>query len=106
MKLLSRSEEIVLLAVWRLRGDAYGVSIRELVSRLTGQEWTFGSIYVPLDKLTNKGFLDKTMSEPTSKRGGRSKCLYSLTRSGKEALREIRRVQDALWQGVPRMAFD
>lgn len=106
MKLLSRSEEIVLLAVWRLGEDAYGVSIRDLVSRLTGQEWTFGSIYVPLDKLHHKGFLDKTMSEPTSKRGGRAKCLYSLTRSGKEALREIRRVQAALWKDIPDVAFD
>ena len=33
MKLLSRSEEIVLLAVWRLQGNAYGVSIREQASR-------------------------------------------------------------------------
>jgi len=32
MKLLSRNEEIVLLAIWRLQGNAYGVTIRQQVS--------------------------------------------------------------------------
>ncbi len=106
MKLLSRSEEILLLAVWRLEGNAYGVSIREQVSRVTGHEWTFGAVYVPLDTLTRKGYVHKSLSEPTPQRGGRSKCLYALTDAGKEALREIRRVQEALWDEVPEMAFD
>jgi hypothetical protein len=34
MKLLARSEEYVLLAVWRLKDNAYSVSILEQVSRL------------------------------------------------------------------------
>ncbi len=106
MKLLSRSEEIVLLAVWRLQGNAYGVSIREQASRVTGHDWTFGAVYVPLDKLTRKGFLTKASSEPSARRGGRSKCLYELTREGREALREIRRVQEALWEDIPDVAFD
>jgi PadR family transcriptional regulator PadR len=106
MKLLSRSEEIVLLAVWRLQGNAYGVSIREQTSRVTGHVWTFGAVYVPLDKLTRKGFVTKSISEPSARRGGRSKCLYELTREGREALREIRRIQEALWEDIPDVAFD
>jgi PadR family transcriptional regulator PadR len=106
MKLLSRNEEIVLLAIWRLEDNAYGVTIRDLVSEITGQDWTFGAIYVPLDKLTRKGFVTKTLSEPTSKRGGRSKCMYELSSTGKRALKEIRQVQEALWKNIPRMAFD
>ncbi|MFC2142591.1 PadR family transcriptional regulator [Acidobacteriota bacterium] len=106
MKLLSRSEEIVLLAVWRLQGNAYGVSIREQASRVTGNDWTFGAVYVPLDKLTRKGYVSKLSSEPSARRGGRSKCLYELTREGREALKEIRRVQEALWEDIPDVAFD
>ena len=106
MKLLSRSEEIVLLAVWRMQGNAYGVSIREQASRVTGHDWTFGAVYVPLDKLTRKGFVSKVSSEPSARRGGRSKCLYELTRGGRAALREIRRVQEALWEDIPDVAFD
>ena len=106
MKLLSRSEEIVLLAIWRLQGNAYGVTIKDQVSQATGQEWTFGAVYVPLDKLTHKGFVTKTLSKPTSQRGGRSKCLYALTKAGKEALKEIRNVQETLWKDISKVAFD
>jgi PadR family transcriptional regulator PadR len=106
MKLISRNEEILLLAVWRLEGNAYGVRIREQVSRVTGRDWTFGAVYVPLDTLTRKGYVRKSLSAPTAQRGGRSKCLYALTDAGKAALREIRRVQEALWDDVPTMAFD
>lgn len=106
MKLLSRNEEIVLLAIWRLQDNAYGVTIREQVSKVTDNDWTFGAIYVPLDKLTHKGYVSKTLSDPVAQRGGRSKCMYSLTSKGKTALKEIREVQKALWKDVPRVAFD
>ena len=106
MKLLSRSEEIVLLAIWKLPGNAYGVSIRDLVSELTGQDWTLGAIYVPLDKLTRREFVKKYMSHPTANRGGRRKCLYDLTEGGIKALKEIRDIQRALWQDLPELSFE
>ena len=106
MKLLSRNEEIVLLAVWRLEGNAYGVTIREQVSEVTGHEWTFGTVYIPLDKLTRKGYVEKTYSDPGSQRGERRRCLYRLTSLGKKALKEIREVEKALWKDIPGVAFD
>ena len=106
MDYLSRKEEHVLLTIWKLQNNAYGVTIRELVSKLTGTDWSFGAVYVPLDKLTRKGFVNKMLSGPTAQRGGRSKCLYTLSKEGKQALKEIRAVQDALWDGIPTVAFD
>lgn len=106
MKLLSRSEEIILLAVWRLEGNAFGISIRDQVSDATGYEWTLGAIYVPLDKLTRKGLIAKSFSRPEARRGGRSKALYRLTPNGREALREVREIQAALWKGIPGRAFE
>lgn len=106
MKLLSRNEEIILLAVWRLEGDAFGISIRDQVSEATGYQWTLGAIYVPLDKLTRKGLVAKSFSRPTARRGGRSKVLYRLTPGGREALREAREIQTALWRGIPGRAFE
>jgi DNA-binding PadR family transcriptional regulator len=106
MKLLSRNEEIVLMAIYHLKENAYGVTIRDLVSEWTGQEWSFGAVYMPLDQLTRKEYVYKNSSEPTAKRGGRSKCMYSLTPEGKAALREIRKVQDAMWKSIPNVAFD
>ena len=106
MMLLSRNEEILLLAIWKLDENAYGVTIRDLVSEITRYNWTFGAVYVPLDKLTRKGLIQKMISSPTSKRGGRSKCMYELTKEGRSALKEIRKVYILLWEGVPEAAFD
>ena len=106
MKLLSRSEEIVLLAIYKLDDNAYGVTIRDQASAFTGHEWTFGAIYVPLDKLTQKGYVKKTMSQPVSERGGRSKCLYKLSKEGMEALKTIREVHDRAWQGIPGLMLE
>jgi len=106
VKLLSRSEEIVLIAIWRLQGNAYGVSIRDLISEMTGYDWALGAVYVPLDMLTRREYVRKAISPPVAERGGRSKCLYELTRKGKAALRSIRAVQKVLWHGIPESAFD
>jgi PadR family transcriptional regulator PadR len=106
MKLLSRSEEIILLAVWRLEGNAFGISIRDQISRATGYSWTLGAIYVPLDKLSRKGYIAKSYSKPTAQRGGRSKVLYHLTPEGREALRNVREIQASLWEGIPGHAFE
>jgi len=106
VKLLSRTEEILLIAVWRLTNNAYGVTIRDEISRLTGYDWTLGAVYLPLDKLTRKGLLNKETSNPTRERGGRSKCLYELTNQGRAALKEIREVNRALWEGIPDAAME
>jgi len=104
--MLSRNEEIILLAVMRLGDNAYGVTIRDQVSKVTGKEWTFGAIYVPLDKLTQKEFVRKYSSEPTAERGGRSKCMYELTPEGKDALKAMREINEALWEGISPLAFE
>ena len=102
MNLLSRAEEIILLAVLKLDGEAYGIAIRDLILEATGVEWSLASIYEPLDKLTRKDYVRKSRGEPTPERGGRHKCLYRITAEGVKALAEIRRVQDRIWAGVPR----
>jgi PadR family transcriptional regulator PadR len=106
MILLSRSEEIVLLAIWKLKDNAYGVTIREQVSKDTGHEWSFGAIYKPLKKLLHRDFVKKTSSEPCAERGGRSKYMYSLMPSGEDALREIRKIYKAIWTEDTETAFD
>jgi PadR family transcriptional regulator PadR len=104
MKLLSRQEEIVLLSIWHLKDNAYGVTIRENISEITGQYWSIGSIYVPLDRLWEKGLV-ATRQGPTAKmRGGRSKRFYELTPEGRKTLIEIKHVQDAFWKDFPRVA--
>lgn len=106
MILLSRSEEIVLLAIWKLKNNAYGVTIREQVSKDTGHDWSFGAIYKPLKTLVHREYVKKSSSQPCAERGGRSKYLYTLTAIGREALREIRKIYKAVWTEESKIAFD
>jgi PadR family transcriptional regulator PadR len=106
MILLSRSEEIVLLAIWKLKDNAYGVTIREQVSRDTGHEWSFGAIYKPLKALAHRRYVKKSNSEPCAERGGRSKYMYRLTSTGEDALKEIRKIYKAIWTDEIKTAFD
>jgi DNA-binding PadR family transcriptional regulator len=101
MDLLTRAEELILLAVWRLKDAAYCIPIHEQVSTITGEKLSLGSIYMPLDRLVKKGFLDSYLSEATPERGGRHKRIYRLTREGLKALQKIRDVQDRMWRGIP-----
>ncbi len=106
MKLLSRQEEIVLLSIWHLKGNAYGVTIREHISRLTGKYWSIGAIYVPLDRLWEKGLVEAYQGLPSKKRGGRSKRFYQVTPEGMKLLQEAKQVQDVLWKGFPKVAAE
>ncbi|MEM1128246.1 MAG: PadR family transcriptional regulator [Bacteroidota bacterium] len=100
MKLLTRAEEFVLLAVWRLQEDAYSIPIRRQLTRITGRSWSLGSVYTPLERLTKKGLVTSRLTGATAQRGGRHKRVYALTERGRQALIRIRTVEDAMWSGV------
>ena len=80
-------ELLVLLAILRLDGDAYGVTIREEVERETSRTLTLGAVYKTLGRLERKGYLTTRMAPPTRERGGRRKKLYDLTPNGFAAVR-------------------
>jgi PadR family transcriptional regulator PadR len=101
MKVLSRADEILLLSIFRLDDNAYGVTIIKDVFERTGKKLTFGSLWVSLDILYKRGLVKKNMADPTPERGGRSKIFYALTREGLKALQQARQFQEALWQGIP-----
>ena len=75
-----------LLAVHRLRGNAYGVTIRQEISSRMGREIAVGAVYTTLTRLERDGLLSSYEGEPTSERGGRAKRFYQLTASGISAM--------------------
>jgi PadR family transcriptional regulator PadR len=101
LKLLTRTEELILLAVWKLKEKAYCIPIRERLSDISEENWSLGSIYMPLDRLIKKGYLDSYLSDATPDRGGRRKRIYELTEKGMKALIHVRQVQAKMWQDVP-----
>ena len=104
MKMLLRSEEMVLLAVWQLGDQAYGVTVRRYLMEETGKHFSFAAVYDPLDRLTVKGFLKAKDGPPTKERGGRRRRFFSLTDKGVAALAEIQRINAVLWQGIPNLS--
>jgi DNA-binding PadR family transcriptional regulator len=100
MEMLSKLEELVLISVLKLRGEAYGTSVYSHIVGLTGREVTVSNVYFPLERLVRKGLLRAIQGEPTPKRGGMSKRYYVITKSGLAALQENRAVNLAAWRGV------
>ena len=93
-------EHLILLAIVRLGPDAYGMSIlRELEDRAE-RTVSRGALYLVLERMVQKGYLETRMGEPTSERGGRAKRFFELTDAGREALRVSGRSLLALWDGL------
>ena len=105
MKYLTRKEELILLAVFRLKEDAYLVSIRKYLNKNTDRKWSVGNVYVPLDRMEKAGYLESYIGEPTVKRGGKAIKYYRLTKVGVAALEEIKKVNDVMWQGLDELAY-
>ncbi len=105
MDMLTKQEELFLLAVFRINKDAYLVNIREHLFAHTGKEWAYGSIYITLDKLCKKGLLATQLGSPSSSKGGKAIKYYRMTEKGFQALAENKRLHDMMWKGFPSKVF-
>ncbi len=105
MKVLTIHEQILLLAIWRLKDNAYGVRIRQSVAEETDMVYTYGTLYSSLEQLVKKGYVSKTIGEATAERGGRRKIYYNVSKEGMTALKEAKELQNTLWNGIPDMIF-
>ncbi len=103
MRLLSRTEEIILATVWRLKDEAYGIEISNHINKNTGLNWKFGAIYSPLGRLVDNDYLKTFEGVPTPERGGRRKVYYQLTDKGIQALKELQNVHSAVWINMPSL---
>ena len=93
-------EQMVLLAIAHLRGQAYGVPIVEEIERRTGRSVARAAVYITLRRLEEKGFVSSWMSDPTPERGGKARRYVRLEAEGARALREARRVAEQMWNGL------
>ena len=101
MRLVSRLEEIILLAILKLESDAYGIAILEEIRKATGKVWLTGSIYASLGRLLKHGQVESLEGDPVPERGGRRKIYYRVTPGGLQALKEVRKISSAIWTDIP-----
>jgi DNA-binding PadR family transcriptional regulator len=105
-KYLTRKEELVLLAIFRMEKEAYLVNVRQYLNSHTGKKWTVGNVYVALDRMNKLGFLNSYLGPPNAQRGGKAVHYYKLSRKGYDALLEIKRVNEVMWEGFNRLVFE
>jgi len=99
---LGEFEQLVLLALVRLRDNAYGVTIRAEIERRAGREVSIAAVYTTLDRLEKKGLLRSWAGEPTAQRGGRSKRYFRLESAGADALAASYRSFKGMVAGLER----
>ena len=97
---LGEFEQLVLLAIVHLRGEAYGIPIVEEIERRTGREVARAAVYVTLRRLEEKGCVSSWIGDPTPERGGKGRRYVKIESNGLRALRESRQLADKMWRGL------
>ena len=90
-------ELIILGAIWSLGDNAYGVTIKKRVEKLSARRLMYGTLYNVLGQLVRKELLERSQGEPTPERGGRRKVYYRLSSDGLQAFRDAYEVQVSFW---------
>ena len=98
---LGEFEEIVLLVVAALDGEAYGVNITHEIIEQTERDVRLNQVHAALQRLEEKGMITSKMSEPVAERGGRRKRIFKIAAYGKQTLRDIKDIRAQLWRLIP-----
>jgi DNA-binding PadR family transcriptional regulator len=93
-------EELLLMALVRLRENAYGATIRREIAARTGRDVSIGAVYTALDRLQRKGYVSSRIGEPTPERGGRAKRYFRIEGPGEIALNTMRETTARMMEGL------
>ncbi len=102
---LGEFEEIVLLTVAILNGEAYGVNIISEIEDRLSRKVSLGAIQTVLKRLEEKDLVKSEFGETTRVRGGKRKRLYEITAKGKQILNRTKAQRNSLWDAIPKVVF-
>lgn len=102
---LGEFEEIVLLTVGVLHGNAYTVTIKDEIEQRLKREVTIGALQITLRRLESKGFLKSKSGDSSESRRGRPKLFFEITAYGKKALEYSKESRDELWKALPKLVL-
>lgn len=97
---LGELEQMVLWAILRFDGEAYGTPVMEELEQRADRRVSTGALYATIDRLQEKGVIESRLADPEPGRGGRRKRYLSVTPTGQEALRLARSTWIRLWEGL------
>ena len=102
---LGEFEEIVLLTVAILHGEAYGVSIKKEIEERLSRKVSVGALQTALRRMEKKGLLSSQKGGSSADRAGRPKLYFTITASGQRALEHTRETRNSLWEAIPKSAL-
>jgi PadR family transcriptional regulator PadR len=97
---LGTFEQAVLLAIVRLKEEAYGRGILREVQERLNREIAAGAIHSTLERLEAKGLIRSRLGTGTPIRDGRARRFYRIQPAGLEALNNARAAVQTLWHGI------
>lgn len=100
---LGEFEEVILLLVGILKGEAYALRIAEEFETQTGRYVSVGAVHSTLERLEGKGFINSEMGDATPVRGGRRKRIFKVTALGRRVLTELMDFRISLWKQYPSL---
>lgn len=95
-------EEIVLLVIGILSGEAYGFAIKSEIENRLSRTVSMGALHTALLRLEEKGYVKSFAGEQTIERAGRPRRYFEITALGKKALEYTRASREALWKALPK----
>ena len=99
---LGAFEQAVLLAIVRLRHDAYGRAILKEVEARLQREIAPGAVHATLNRLETKALVSSRVGSGTPIRDGRARRYYAIEADGVRALNDARTAMNNIWQGFDR----
>lgn len=103
---LGEFEEVVMLTVCVLHGQAYGIAIIDEMEKQLGRKVSIGSLQTVLRRLEDKGLLESEFGEATKIRGGKRKRFFKPTTQGRKVLEETKEQRMKLWNAIPQIALE
>jgi PadR family transcriptional regulator PadR len=99
-RFLGEFEQMVLVVILRLKGEAFAVSILQELDARAGRSVSRGTLYKTLERMESKGLLEWSSEEGPPERGGHARRSFTLTGRGVSALQESREAYQRLWEGM------
>lgn len=105
---LGELEQLLLLALLRLGGEASGIDLREELEERAGRRVLPGAVYTIMERMHDRGLVSSSLGSKAPERGGRRRKYYRLEPAGERALadafRQVQRMSEGLSERLRRLA--
>lgn len=104
---LGELEQLLLMALLRLDGEASGIDLREELEARADRSVLPGAVYTVMERMRDRGLVTAFTGDATPERGGRRRKYYRLSAEGERALaesyRQVRRLAEGLGERLTRL---